>query len=60
MLHRAYLDITLCQYRTTGGLNNVLCHSIDNRCILQVNTLDLITGILWSRVKSDGDTQSGM
>ena len=47
----------------TSKLNflvNILSDGINDRLSFQVNTLNLVTGILWSRIKRNGEVQTCM
>ena len=43
--------IALCKHRTALGVNHILCDSVDYRHTININTLNLITCILWSWIE---------
>ena len=43
---------------TTLCLHHILCDGLDDRLTFEINTLYLITGVLWGWVESHGKTQT--
>ena len=60
VLYGRYTGIAFCQDCTTLGVNHILCYCVDDGLTFEVDTLDLVTRVLWSRIEGYGEIQSCM
>ena len=60
MLDSAYSDIATGKHCTALGVTYLFSYGVDDGMSLEVDTLNLVSMILWSRIKGDGQVKTGM
>jgi hypothetical protein len=58
MLHGGAASLAVLKYGAASGLNDILCHGVDDRFARQVDALDFVTMVLWGWIESDDEVQT--
>ena len=60
MLNGRDTHVALAEHCAALGVNHILCNRINHGLTIDVDTLNLITGILWCRIEGNSQVQTCM